>query len=90
VGHIHLTEGEPYQKKEEVYIYDEYDIYEDGKKVRTEQRNKRFSHYVMVTYQQVTTTYNFFNLDETPFCDKTGRQLSVSTTEIKERDRKRL
>ncbi len=90
VGHIHLTEGEPYQKKEEVYIYDEYDIYKDGKKVRTEQRNKRFSHYVMVTYQQVTTTYNFFNLDETPFCDKTGRQLSVSTTEIKERDRKRL
>lgn len=90
IYHLDITSGEPYQKKEEVYTYDEYDIYEDGVKVRTEQRNKRFSHYVLVTLQDETTYYKFYNLDETPFCDKTGRQLIVSSTDARELERKKI
>jgi len=90
IYHLNITSGEPYQKKEEVYIYDEYEIYEDGHKVRTEQRNKRFSHYELITLQDETTFYKFYNLDETPFCDRNGNQLIVSSTEAKELERKKI
>lgn len=88
--HLDIQHSKAYQEKQEVYTYDEYDIYEGGKKVRTEQRNKRFSHYVLVTYENVTTYTKFYHLDETPYCDQTGRQLIVSSVEKREIDRKRL
>ena len=90
IGHYHYEEGRIWEEKEEVYKYDEYDIYKDGSKVGTETKNKRFSHYELVKYQEQIETWSFYNLDETPYYSKDGRQLAVSTVSNKELSRCKL
>ena len=74
-------DGEQFETKEAVYTWDEVEIYKGDKLIRTEQRNKRLSHYVINTYQNRFNYYSFFYWDGTPFKTVGGDQLEVEVIE---------
>ncbi len=73
-----VTYGERFETKTAIYTYDEVKVYKGDTLVRTEQRNKRLSHYRIETYEYRTEYYYFFYKNGDQFVTVPGkRQLIV-------------
>ena len=78
-----VSYGERFESKSEIYTYDEVKVYKGDTLVRTEQRNKRFSHYRIETYEYRTEYYYFFYKNGDQFVTVPGKKQLIIEYKIK-------